>query len=334
MFQIDRMFITKNVISTIDAHAFQHMKKLSSLQLGENEITEIPDISGTDGQLRSLSLTYNKITTVNCADLGEEVMEHLEQLRLYVNPINGTIDVCEAPALHTFYLQGGFITRVAERTLSSLRSLKYFSLEKSLLEEFPDISAANESLLNLNLKQNNIRQVKVESLKPLVKLRRLDISYNMITGKLSIPCLKELKDFLYAQMNDIEEFGLEGDMSTPCLPLLTELNLANNKLTVVHSSLFYHMQNLLDLDVSNNWLQQLPVVPAGISYSSPVNIKVESTTNNIYCGPQLCGLNLNSTVAYYEGNINCKKPPALNGQLAKEMNPSQVCPGNRKLNTY
>ena len=172
-----------------------------------------------------INLENNKITTVNNGDLGH--LANLQTLRLSKN----IISVFENNSLEGLHL-------------------KYFNVSDNELRDIPYLADSKNSLLELNLYNNNITIVKRGAFSNMSTLTNLDLGRNEI---------RDIENGAFANM-----------------PALSTLNISNNKLNYISNGTFHNLNGLVRLVLYANQISQ---IETGAMDIMP-NLIVLSLSNN------------------------------------------------------
>ena len=100
---LDDLHMDRNKIKTIEKGSFRGLP-LGSLHLGENLLSEFPDLRNINGTLKELNLSSNLIEEISEEDIN--YLGALEQLYLSDNPINTLPDLNQLlPALKVLIIE-------------------------------------------------------------------------------------------------------------------------------------------------------------------------------------------------------------------------------------
>lgn len=120
-----------------------------------------------------------------------------------------------------------------------LRSIRKTQLEKGVNLRFVDLS------------DNCIMNIEVNSFYPLVNLNTLDLSNNRLTEVVSISCCYNL-EFLYLHHNQISDIS-----SVNKLNKLIILDVSDNNIYELNDHIFTKLNNLSTLNLSNNYISKI-----------------------------------------------------------------------------
>uniref|UniRef100_A0A182WLN6 LRRCT domain-containing protein n=1 Tax=Anopheles minimus TaxID=112268 RepID=A0A182WLN6_9DIPT len=235
---LEILTIYENKLTFIEPDAFRGLdKKLKRLNLGGNDLTAVPQkaLSMLDN-LRKLELQENRIKTIKEGDF--EGLENLDSLILAHNQLT------EVPArvffhltlLNSLELEGNSISYIAKEAFEGLEgNLRPRTGNQQNLR--PVVSngpvSSPENLQYLRLGDNNLHIIPSEALRPLHRLRHLDLRSN------NISVISE------------DAFVGFGDS-------ITFLNLQKNDIKVLPALVFENLNSLETLSIQNNKLTRIP----------------------------------------------------------------------------
>ncbi|XP_052748969.1 leucine-rich repeat neuronal protein 3-like [Galleria mellonella] len=268
-------------IQFIEYTSFKDLQEMVTLDLSHNKLTSAklsphafegrysPEEYEPLSSMRQLNLAYNDLHSLH-QDMFEHLPE-LEELDLSGNPLT-TIDqvtlvaISSLPMLKILRLRSCQLTEIPEKFLHTPRYLERLDISDNKLTAVPQELEETKNLLFLNLNQNPIveitansedypafpnlrklkelhmcnmpalRQVGAGALAGLESLESLHMSYN--------PKLAVIDPKALARPDDIGE--------TYDWPLIKELYLQSNNLSVIDSRLLARWDLLTAVDVSNN----------------------------------------------------------------------------------
>uniref|UniRef100_A0A672IRJ7 Toll-like receptor 7 n=1 Tax=Salarias fasciatus TaxID=181472 RepID=A0A672IRJ7_SALFA len=300
-------------------------ESLKVLDLQKNCIFNISHHLGTP-DLESLFLSYNCFYANPCNQsfyISEEVFRKLPKLKVLLLAYNNLTAVPNGlpPSLERLDLKENAITEVVEGAFSNLTHLKYLNLEWNcqrcdhaarpcfpcpnnlpLLLHPNSLFAVNSSLYYLSLRGNSLRTFPQGLFTPLVHLKRLDISDNLLACAIQNGTFfGELKGLLWisliynfeplitfeelilsphiSKMSSLQKILLTGNffrtLSKESLKVLSKLrNLTQIELRmnfINSSDLIFvkELQSLIFIDLSQNMLTFL-YIPADVCNGSSV----------------------------------------------------------------
>ncbi|KAG2303139.1 hypothetical protein Bca52824_031790 [Brassica carinata] len=243
-------------------------------------------------------------------------------------------------------------------SISSLISLQTLTLRSnSFSGSLPESLTRLNSVESIDISHNSLTGSLPKSLHSLSNLRQLDLSYNKLTG--SIPKLPQSLIDLALKAN-----SLSGPISKQSFTESTQLEvveLAENSLTGTLGAWFFLLQSIQQVDLANNSITGLEVVPPKLVGESDL-VAVELGFNRISGNapasfaayPRLTSLSLRYNMlhgvipAEYErsktlrrlfldGNFLSGKPPARFVEPESEVmgslgnNCLQGCPGKARM---
>ncbi|XP_063836619.1 leucine-rich repeat-containing G-protein coupled receptor 6-like [Ostrinia nubilalis] len=277
---IEVLNLTRCGIEFLDNASFRDLQRMRVLDLSHNKLTSRLSPHVFEGRyspekyeplesMRVLSLAYNDIHSLH-QDLFEHLPE-LTELDLSGNPLL-TIDyptlvaISSLPMLKVFRMRSCQLTEIPDKFLHTPRYLERLDLSDNLLKAVPQELEETKNLLYLNLNQNPIQELDMDSeefpgfprlrklkelhmcnmhslkrigpeaLSGLENLEKLHLSFN--------PQLSELSPRALARPDDIGE--------TYDWPLISELYLQSNNLPEIDRLLISRWDLVKVVDVSDN----------------------------------------------------------------------------------
>ncbi|XP_052021373.1 leucine-rich repeat-containing G-protein coupled receptor 5 isoform X2 [Apodemus sylvaticus] len=228
---LQAMTLALNKIHHIADYAFGNLSSLVVLHLHNNRIHSLGK-KCFDGlhSLETLDLNYNNLDEFPTAI---KTLSNLKELHFYDNPIQfvGVSAFQHLPELRTLTLNGA-----------------------SQITEFPDLTgtATLESLTLTGAKISSLPQTVCDQ---LPNLQVLDLSYNLLED---LPSLSGCQKLQKIDLRHNEIYEIKGGTFQQLLSLRS-LNLAWNKIAVIHPKAFSTLPALMKLDLSSNLLSSFPV---------------------------------------------------------------------------
>lgn len=270
--------LSNNEITQIPAE-LTNLSGLASLELQHNQITQIPAAIANMVNLWQLDLSWNEITTVP-SEIG--MLSNLHHLELAANQISSVpAEVGNLLSLETLNLGGNKMVAVPV-VLTTLPSLTDLDLSLNQLTQIPVEVGDFPTIKNLAINDNKIAQIPV-AIGNLSTLQTLDLRFNEISQiPIALTGLPNLQG-LYLDSNKITQIPAEiGDL-TSLLYLglgrneisqipVTIGNLSNlktvylemNKITEIPIAMTT-LSNLLRLDLDHNQIKTVPVEIGNLS---------------------------------------------------------------------
>ena len=156
---LDTIYTNKNQIISMGTQCCRYCSLLGRLEMPNNYIGLLADLSAAKSTLRLLNINNNEITSLDDGLL-----------------LSGS---GKWTALKKILANDNLITSVNKNLLEQFPVLEYIELNNNRIFEMPDFSALQNSLLELTMNQNLIKKVYSGYLK-LPKVRTVDLSYNLI----------------------------------------------------------------------------------------------------------------------------------------------------------
>ncbi|XP_055066216.2 leucine-rich repeat and immunoglobulin-like domain-containing nogo receptor-interacting protein 4b [Misgurnus anguillicaudatus] len=273
---LEDLDLSENIISMIEVDAFQGLKNLQHLTIKNNRLKIIPvGVFSGLANLRRLDLSENEILVF--LDYTFKDMINLQQLDAGENDL---VFISQRAfvglqALKEFNVDRSNLTSIPTEALSQLQSLTKLRLRKLTISvlpnnafrglnqlrtlqilQWPSLETLNSnSLVGLNLTtlvltNCNISDVPYASLRHLVYLQYLDLSYNPITS---------IQGNLLGELLRLQELHLVGGNLLSIEPGAFKglvhfrlLNVSTNRLSTLEESVFHSVGNLQTLRLDKN----------------------------------------------------------------------------------
>ncbi|CAG0890232.1 unnamed protein product [Darwinula stevensoni] len=204
-------------------------KTLSSLYLGENHLTKLPDGGFSSFQrLRVLHLGDNRLSDLD----GKDLPPFIQTLTLSNNHISSlkASALLDLPSLQAASLSGNGLESIASGSLTRSLRLYSFHLSDNFLKEVPNLTFDNPvSVVELYLEHNRIRKLDKDDL----------VNYRV--------------ERLYLGKNGLGDIHPQAFVSQP----LSLLSLEGNSLTMVPEGI-KSLPLLVSLHLSRNSISDLP----------------------------------------------------------------------------
>ncbi|KAF7991264.1 hypothetical protein HCN44_002826 [Aphidius gifuensis] len=229
---IEIINLSNNLLKIIDEFTFSQIGKLRILDLSYNNIEAIDELSFHNStQLQIINLSYNKIDNLN-----ERTMEGILRLE-YLNLSNNNL------------------TSLPETIfdISRIRNIEKINLSFNKFNEIPIRSLTKQllSLNYLNIANNKIVQVFTQDI--IGSLKILDLSSNPLSENSINEIIGKAK--ILRSLN-LHNTGIK-KLPRFETPFLKILNLSDNELSNINTSVLERTTLLEYLDISNNKLENL-----------------------------------------------------------------------------
>nr|XP_004650159.2 leucine-rich repeat-containing G-protein coupled receptor 5 isoform X1 [Jaculus jaculus] len=240
------LHLHNNRIHSLGKKCFDGLHSLETLDLNYNNLDEFPIAIKTLSNLKELGFHSNNIKsipekafvgnpsliTIHFYDnpiqfVGLSAFQHLPELRTLT--LNGASQITEFPDLtgtanlESLTLTGAQISSLPQTVCDQLPNLQVLDLSYNLLQELPSFSAC-QKLQKIDLRHNEIYEIKVDTFQELLGLRSLNLAWNKITilqpnAFSTLPSLMKL-DLSSNLLSSFPVTGLHG---------LTHLKLTGNR---------------------------------------------------------------------------------------------------------
>ncbi|KAM5249198.1 leucine-rich repeat-containing G-protein coupled receptor 5 isoform 2-T2 [Hipposideros larvatus] len=242
---LQAMTLALNKIHHIPDYAFGNLSSLVVLDLNYNNLDEFPIAIRTLSNLKELGFHSNNIKsipekafvgnpsliTIHFYDnpiqlVGRSAFQNLPELRTLT--LNGASQITEFPdltgtaSLESLTLTGAQISSLPQAVCDQLPNLQVLDLSYNLLEDLPSFSVC-QKLQKIDLRHNEIYEIKVDTFQQLLSLRSLNLAWNKIAvlhpnAFSTLPSLRKL-DLSSNRLSSFPVTGLHG---------LTHLKLTGN----------------------------------------------------------------------------------------------------------
>ena len=164
---------------------------VESLELQNNELTEIPDSLGALANLKTLRLSFNKLTKL--PNEGMQMITNLQTLQLYDNHLTKLPDsVCALTQLKHVSVGVNRLATLPEQ-FGRLVNLKELYLDFNAISRLPESFGYLASLELLFLNNNKLTQLPRSFIR-LQKLRKLNLQRNDLQVMLEVSAFDGLTD--------------------------------------------------------------------------------------------------------------------------------------------
>ncbi|XP_018322805.1 slit homolog 1 protein [Agrilus planipennis] len=286
--------LSENVLETIDKTAFKNLFNLEELFLNGNKLEVIPDeLFSATRKIRHIDLSRNSLKMLSngiFSNLTELLTLNLDNNELEELASDLFKDLSK---LERLSMSSNALKRISYESLLGLENIKYFDISNNEIitldyecnfsvgaiehnisfEKLPNLtdSCCNKTdeevlmvglLLRLNnleelhLEENNISEIRSESLRGLTKLKRLFLSNNC----LHVIHTSAFEDLSSLELLELDNNNLQSINTTTFNKLwkLKSLQLNNNRLHSLPVSVFRDLEQLNDLSIANNLLTYIP----------------------------------------------------------------------------
>ncbi|XP_057657203.1 chaoptin-like [Diorhabda carinulata] len=250
LFNLKKLILTNNQITSIEAGAFIDLGMLSALHITENKLTDLNSLPLCElKNLRTLNLTRNRIEHLDEAFYCETTENDSV---FYINNFKSQTSPSVTPSITSTELYQIDLSFNSIKDLSVsfafLKSLKSVNLQGNLLRRINSTYFTYlEYLEDLQVSDNIISIIDDKVFENKRFLEKIDISNNKITN-INFRYLDSLK-YLNLRNNS---FSLESLLTFNKTNNLNILLLSLNKITVMKPNIFQKLELLQTLDLSYN----------------------------------------------------------------------------------
>ncbi|XP_059968761.1 leucine-rich repeat-containing G-protein coupled receptor 5 isoform X2 [Mesoplodon densirostris] len=215
------LHLHNNRIHSLGKKCFDGLHSLETLDLNYNNLDEFPTAIRTLSNLKELHFYDNPIQVV-----GRSAFQHLPELRTLT--LNGASQITEFPdltgtaSLESLTLTGAQISSLPQTVCDQLPNLQVLDLSYNLLEDLPSFSVC-QKLQKIDLRHNEMYEIRANTFQQLFSLRSLNLAWNKIAiihpnAFSTLPSLRKL-DLSSNRLSSFPVTGLHG---------LTHLKLTGN----------------------------------------------------------------------------------------------------------
>ncbi|XP_008574327.1 PREDICTED: leucine-rich repeat-containing G-protein coupled receptor 5 isoform X3 [Galeopterus variegatus] len=199
---LQSLHLHNNRILSLGKKCFDGLHSLETLDLNYNNLDEFPTAIKTLSNLKELGFHSNNIRsipekafvgnpsliTIHFYDnpiqfVGRSAFQHLPELRTLT--LNGASQITEFPdltgtgSLESLTLTGAQISSLPQSVCDQLPNLQVLDLSYNLLEDVPSFSVC-QKLQKIDLRHNEIYEIKADAFQHLLSLRSLNLAWNKI----------------------------------------------------------------------------------------------------------------------------------------------------------
>ena len=252
--RLQSLDLSHNFLETLDNRVFKPLRLLKELNLESNRISEVEmrAFAGCSSSLVSLNLGDNLLKRVPTDAFAH--LTHLAELNLAGNSLRVITDSSfpSIPSLAVLNLAGNLIEKIHDRGFVRVASVTKLDLQDNSLYQVPTPALkAFSSLHSLSIGQNKFNVIQAGALRGLNKLKTLEIQGCPELVEVGEDALTECLDLEILKISSNRKLVHLHPSSLGSLPSLRSLDLSNNALTKVSSSLAPWM-TLTSLDISGN----------------------------------------------------------------------------------
>lgn len=294
-----------NVWEALGRHSFRYYSKCADINLSGNNIKEIQaETFKTLLYLQNLNLSHNELEHLDPESfkISDSKAGNLETLDLSFNQLTYLTDdvLSELPSLYTLYLSGNKLKSLSDNCFGGLKFLNALHIQNNELETM-NITLVNlKGLTYLDLSYNHLTKLigyeinRIQNVEVInashnmiesvenncfiqsLKVRKIDLSFNVIKSKIDSKIFKSNVELEYVDLYNNHINILEDD----CFKYnnLTFLNLEKNNITgIISSKTFTGLKNITKLDLS----QQNITVLKNKSFEAMISLNHLNLSRNL-----------------------------------------------------
>eukprot|EP00102_Acyrthosiphon_pisum_P022330 XP_016659540.1 PREDICTED: chaoptin isoform X2 [Acyrthosiphon pisum] len=278
--------VSDNGIHRVPSNSLTALNLLRWLYLGGNSMQQLDNgaFSGLN-QLEILTLNDNKLLTIHPNTFKE--LPLLNELNLKGN----RLEILEPSLLANneklkkLDVSHNRLTEIHESYFSINKELEELSISHNSLSEFPSSLAANPNLKILDLRNNEIKQMKSGMVSSMPYLKELYLSENNL-NILNEGAFQQLPNLTILEMegnnlNTLPSYGIQS------LPNLMVVKMARNKLVSLPSAAMVNLPMLQIVELQQNQLNEI----ASDAFVGIPNLVMMNLSHNYLNGMEKSGLN-------------------------------------------
>lgn len=252
LFGLSKLVLNNNLITVIEADAFRNCSSLKELDLSSNQLSDVPEAVAVLPVLKSLDLGENRISVLRNDSF--RTLSQLTGLRLADNLIsNVTCGILyDLPKLSVLNLAKNKITAIERGSFDRNQVLEAIRLDKNLLTDVDGIFSTLNSLLWLNLSENQLVWFDYAFIP--MNLKWLDIHGNYIEA---LGNYYKLQSEISVKTLDASHNRIT-EINPTSVPNSIELFFVNNNvIRNVYPNTFIDKINLTRVDLYSNAISKL-----------------------------------------------------------------------------
>jgi len=255
-----QLILSGNQLNELPAASIERLNKLNYLDLSDNVISELEEsqVKALAPTLKTLKLAGNSISSVpegifwNLSELQE-----LDLSRNMIINIHSMALSTGLPLLTTLNLKDNLLSKIPFSALQDVKSLKTLDLSGNRIAIIADeFSKKNLKLDILSLEDNLITAIPTNSFRNFDVVNQTSLEGNQIhtveENAFSNARIRQLR-LQNCGIRNIASAAFRGLEQT-----LQEIDLANNRLTVLPFNVFQDFDSIKKMDLSNNLLAISP----------------------------------------------------------------------------
>ncbi|ELU08135.1 hypothetical protein CAPTEDRAFT_71429, partial [Capitella teleta] len=184
---LEEVYINNNEIKNISRMDIANLTRLFKIELSGNQISSIETSCFKGTTLRWISLNNNKLT--DFPDFSE-VKDTIEEVYINNNEIKNIsrMDIANLTRLFKIDLSHNQISSI-ETSCFKGTTLRWISLNNNKLTDFPDFSKVRDTIEEVYINNNEIKNISRMDIANLTSLFKIDLSYNQISS-IETSCFK------------------------------------------------------------------------------------------------------------------------------------------------
>ncbi|XP_045777403.1 probable leucine-rich repeat receptor-like protein kinase At1g35710 isoform X2 [Maniola jurtina] len=228
-----------------------------NLNIERGNLVSLPIVVDSLIKMTDLSLTYNKLETINLRKVSALVsLEYLNVSHNCISTIEEDfIEIPEPSLITTIDLSYNELESLSDNCFARFTRLKYLDLSSNLLKQLDILTFEGITQLEtLKLSNNKLPEIG-QPFARFRKLKDLTLDYNQLTS---------LSELNFRNLISLEKLNLSSnwiknieDRSLATNENLKQLDLRHNKINVIRQTLFYNNINMNTLSISYNDIEHI-----------------------------------------------------------------------------
>lgn len=279
---LNQLFLDSNHIEHIHQRSFVDLVNLNELSLNQNRLIVTPNCFENLKTLRSLDLGNNLLKFINLNDfiglteiLGLRLTGNLIK-KIHENSFRELINI------QVLNLASNQLKRIEKLTFKYNNQLRALRLDNNQLNDIQDLLINQESLVWLNISDNNLSTFDYNDIPDALEwidLHRNNISVikNTVTGNVARrSSLFQLK-YLDISLNQIKTLNTDSILNS-----IETLLINNNLINEINDGTFLNKQNLIKVNLRNNQLRKFNIAALSLTTKSVGTTTSKKNTPNFY----------------------------------------------------
>lgn len=256
---LTKLYLDHNVIATLSSRSFEGLSHVKYLNMSHNSLQSIHSFWLSHfTSIQDLDISHNYLTEISPEAFGGSVTS-LQRIHLQHNSLHNTVfltytDIYQS--LQSINISNNVIESIPSNVFPNLKRLKVLDLSSNHINRIASRSFHSVKLDALLLKNNRFSVINTKMFKSARHISTLDLSYNQIS------------DIETGSFDSFRDTTVDLDVAHNKLPLLHPgmfrnmgklryFNLKSNEISRIEPGSLKGLENLLELDLTGNHLETL-----------------------------------------------------------------------------